>query len=273
MKFVFRWSLDLANGAGASLTNPMSETTGNKIPRPESGNHQRFPSRNDKVNSSLALNLSAVHQNGDTSFDMKGDIDTLSKNIGNISMINNSKIIDNPNASQLEMDDLILKMMLENPEKAKNFKEMTLQSNPMGLGLKKQHSQSIEDNRMPEQKKVLNDNTNYQSLHQRRNSYSKTQPIHELTETSINSSFNKENNHGYDNRTQQVLRSSTALNRSGSFEPGLQNTYQQGDLKQKQKCVCGAEEELAKAKAKIEYLEKQIKVLTEENKVFASHDD
>lgn len=72
----------------------------------------------------MALNLS-IHQNCDTSFDMRGDIEALSKNIGNISMINNSRMIDNnPNVSQIEMDDFILKMMLENPEKAKNYKDL-----------------------------------------------------------------------------------------------------------------------------------------------------
>lgn len=103
----------------------------NRIPNPSkiqpiresiqftNGLHSRSGSnqRTDKVNSTLALNLS--QQQGDSSFDMRGDIEALSKNIGNISTITYSKFVDTQNASQLEMDDLILKAMLDNPEKAK----------------------------------------------------------------------------------------------------------------------------------------------------------
>ena len=81
-----------------------------------------IPQTNDKANSTLAFNLS-MQQSAEMSFDMKGDLETLSKNIGNISTINNSKLVDTHNVSQLEMDDIILRSMLENPEKAKISKE------------------------------------------------------------------------------------------------------------------------------------------------------
>jgi len=77
---------------------------------------------NDKINNTLALNASYLQAENNLSFDLKGDIEALSKNIGNISMINNSKINDpNANVSQLEMDDLILKMMLEDPGNKKGL--------------------------------------------------------------------------------------------------------------------------------------------------------
>ena len=54
-------------------------------------------------------------------FDLKNDIDDLSKNIGNISIINNSKIHENLTTnSQMEMDDILLKMMLDDPLNKKN---------------------------------------------------------------------------------------------------------------------------------------------------------
>ena len=269
--------LDQTNNVTApSFTH---ETTNNMVPRPETGSHHRRPSRNEKVNSSLALNFS-IHQTGDASFDMKGDIESLSKNIGNISMINNSKFIDNPNVSQIEMDDLILKMMLENPDKAKSFKEQpnaqnlntsyqSGNSNVQNLS-KKNSSQSTNENRIPEQGKATSESIN--PHHQRRGSYSKTQPMNDIVELaqkqlSRNNSFNKENNPVYENidrKPQQLTRSNSAISRPGSVEPEL---YKHQESKQKHKCSCGAEEELARAKIKIESLEKKLKVLIEENKV------
>ena len=272
-------SLDQTGHLVGSLAN---DTQTNPIPKPETSAHYRHPSRNEKVNSSLALNLSTIHQAGDASFDMKGDIETLSKNIGNISMINNSKIIDNQNVSQLEMDDLILKMMLENPEKAKSFKE---QSNNQNLSIGYQNGSSL----APNSKKV--NQGAYESRgsdqgkgpvetmhphHQRRGSYSKTPSIQEVVENaqkqlSRNNSFNKENNPDYDNRdlkSQQLIRSNSAIGRPSSVEPADRHKHgHQNDLKQKSKCTCGAEEELARAKLKIENLEKKLKALIEENKV------
>lgn len=97
----------IAQGVGSTLGNPLRAS---------------IPQNNDKVNSTLAFNLS-MHQSAEMSFDMKGDLEALSKNIGNISTINNSKLVDTQNVSQMEMDDIILKSMLENPEKAKISKE------------------------------------------------------------------------------------------------------------------------------------------------------
>ena len=241
------------------------------IPKPETSSHQRHPSRNEKVNSSFALNLSTIHQTGDASFDLKGDIEALSKNIGNISMINNSKFIDNQNVSQLEMDDFILKMMLENPDKAKSFKE---QSNNHNLNTSQQQGSSLVPNpkkgnyvSVPEQTKAANEVGN--SHHQRRGSYSKTQPINEIIENaqrqlSRNNSFNKENIQDYNN-TQQLSRSNSVVGRQGSVEPDVQKHHHES--KQKNKCTCGAEDELVRAKAKIESMEKKLKALIEENKV------
>ena len=81
-------------------------------------------SKKDQVNNTLALNLSS-QMHGDMSFELKGDIETLCKNIGNISTINKPKAIELQNASQTEIDDLVLKSMLEQPEKSKNLNELT----------------------------------------------------------------------------------------------------------------------------------------------------
>lgn len=82
----------------------------------------KYPPRDlEKANNTLTLNASyAQGLENNNSFDGKGDIEILSKNIGNISMINNSKIYEGNanNVSQLEMDDLILKLMFEDNKKA-----------------------------------------------------------------------------------------------------------------------------------------------------------
>jgi hypothetical protein len=93
----------------------------------------------DKANNTLTLNASyAQGLENNNSFDGKGDIEILSKNIGNISMINNSKIYEGNanNVSQLEMDDLILKLMFEDNKKA------TLPPNPHASQALKDHYQN-----------------------------------------------------------------------------------------------------------------------------------
>jgi len=99
----------------------------NKSPQkpPTSKSNLGIPPRDlDRVNNTLALNNSyAQGLDNNTSFEGKGDLEILSKNIGNISMINNSKIFEpnGTNVSQLEMDDLILKMMLEEAHQKKGL--------------------------------------------------------------------------------------------------------------------------------------------------------
>ena len=73
-----------------------------------------------------------------TSFENKKDIEILSKNIGNISVIGNHRQSGdgNANVSQLEMDDLLLKMMLEdgaNPGNPNHFRKNLPPQHPNGL--------------------------------------------------------------------------------------------------------------------------------------------
>ena len=281
IKLIFADVTSTTNGTAttAATMTSLNDPSTNKVPKPETNSHQRIPSRTDKLNNSLGLNLS-MHQSCDISFDMKEGIETLGKNIGNLSMINNSKLGDNVNMSQLEMDEMILKSMLENPEKARSLKEYSNSQNvylnsqnghPSALNYKKTNQTlSTNENKAQEQKKVLADNTNYQ--HQRRASYSKTQPAYDVVESnnkhySKDASFNKENYQEYDNREQKgqpLIKSNSGLNRS--IELDAQKNHQHADSRTKQKCNCGTAEELAKALAKIESMEKKMKALTEENK-------
>lgn len=94
----------------------------------------------DKMNSTLALNASYTQAHNNTSFDHKNDLDILSKNIGNISMIGNLKPTGEAavNASQLEIDDILLKMMLDdggNPGGVNNFRKSLPPQHPNGLDL------------------------------------------------------------------------------------------------------------------------------------------
>ena len=241
-------------------------------------NH-RVPPRCDKANNSIALNLS-IHQNCDTSFDLKGDIEALSKNIGNISMINNSKVADNANVSQLEMDDLILKMMLDNPEKAKNFKDLTSthshhnptakyssenhqRTNAFGPSLKKTAPPEI-DSRLSETKSALRENKNVQN--QAHSSYSRSHSTHTLQQNSKQSttlaSSDKENRQDSHNiETTNPQRTTSTSNSNGT------ESLEQQSYGSKSKCSCGAAEELARARIKLEHYEKKIQQLMDENKV------
>lgn len=93
------------------------------------------------VNSTLALNGSyAQVPEHNASFENRRDLEILSKNIGNISVIGNIKPSgdNNPNASQLEMDDLLLKMMLEdgtNLGGQNNFRKSLPPQHPNGPDL------------------------------------------------------------------------------------------------------------------------------------------
>lgn len=92
------------------------------------------------MNSTLALNASYAQPHNNTSFDNKNELDILSKNIGNISMIGNLKPTGEAavNASQLEIDDILLKMMLDdggNPGGVNNFRKSLPPQHPNGLDL------------------------------------------------------------------------------------------------------------------------------------------
>jgi len=95
--------------------------------------------KNPNVNNTLALNVSYAHAaENNTSFENKKDIEILSKNIGNISVIGNHRQSgdNNANVSQLEMDDLLLKMMLEdgaNQQNPNHFRKNLPPQHPNGL--------------------------------------------------------------------------------------------------------------------------------------------
>jgi len=108
--------------------------------------------KSSNVNNTLALNgsYSQVPENNN-SFENKKELEILSKNIGNISVIGNHRVSGDVNAanmSQLEMDDLLLKMMLEdgtatgaNPN-PNQFRKNLPPQHPNGLDLGGQGSKN-----------------------------------------------------------------------------------------------------------------------------------
>ena len=220
---------------------------------------------------------------------MRGDIEALSKNIGNISMINNSRHIDNHNTSHLEMDDILLKMMFDNAERTKNLKDYNISSqataqnpqssysNPFGPNFRKNEPNQMEK-RAPEQKKILSENINLQN--QDVNSYSsRTQNVNEVANTLMSYSsrgkYDNKENAGYDNRDSKGhshVMHPNSYSRSTSVETERLKRITQAESRTKgHHCTCSAAEELAQAKIRIEYLENKVKALEEENKVLFSY--
>ena len=105
--------------------------------RPTRDNNEKIPN----ANNTLALNGSYTQvQENNSSFDTRKDLEILSKNIGNISVIGNMRHnSENHNSSQLEMDDMLLKMMMDDGTHIgaglNNFRKSLPPQHPNGLDL------------------------------------------------------------------------------------------------------------------------------------------
>ncbi len=146
--------------------------------------------------------MSYLQAENNTSFDLKGDIEALSKNIGNISMINNSKIHDpNANVSQLEMDDLILKMMLEDGANKKG-----LPPNPYSHHVNHHQTQSYNINLLTQQPTITSENKHQLPPKDSKNPFQKESAS--LQRTNSKTSIHEE----VEPVEKKVLRSSTTTN-------------------------------------------------------------
>ena len=195
------------------------------------------------INNTLYLNTSSNYQsvniengqnvnNINSSFDMKGDIEMLNKKINNISFLNNNKHSNNNEANQMEMEDILLKMVLEEGEQKKTLQLQETNNNNIlneNNYVANRLNTSFENNR---KKQVLD------------KSRIEEQPKKNRDENSrINASFEK---------------NSSFVNVNN--ESRMDKTFNIG--------CCAHEEELKKAKQKIDHLNKKMKLITEENKVF-----
>lgn len=195
------------------------------------------------INNTLYLNTSSNFQsvnieNTNQSFDMQNDIDFLSKKIGNISFINNNKNSNNSNnfnnnnkQNQMEMEDIFMKMVVEEEGDQK----------------KPTFSLNTEN--------ILNENTNY-STNKLNTSFEKNRKkpsISIYNQSKIEEPYKKK---------EETSKANTSFQHNSSFvnESKLDKTYNNV-------ICCTHEDELKKAKQKLDHLMKKMKLITEENKV------
>jgi len=194
------------------------------------------------INNTLYLNTSSNYQslnidngpNINGSFDMKNDLESLNKKFGNnISFIHNN--VNNNNnkqneANQLEMEDILLKMVLEEGEQKK-----------AALA--------------PQETNVLVENTNY--LANRLNTSFENNRKKQSTSVYQPSSKVDESK----KKKEEINKTNTSFQQNSSFvnESKMDKTFNA--------ICCLHEEELKKAKQKIDHLTKKMKLITEENKV------
>jgi len=259
--------------------------------------------KSSNVNNTLALNGSyAQVPENNNSFENKKELEILSKNIGNISVIGNQRASGdvNPNMSQLEMDDLLLKMMLEdgtNPANAhantNQFRKNLPPQHPNGLDLgggqgtktynniyktEKASQFSHATPNTDETKKSAQESTN---VHQHPGRYSLDAQKDERDENkkengtpsnqyhkskSSSSSKQLEGRHSY-NHHHHHGNSSETLNVQKEAAPHRESVGGYSTSNNQNKCFCNCSEQLQRANLRIESLEKKLKLLTEENKI------
>jgi len=261
--------------------------------------------KSSNVNNTLALNGSyAQVPENNNSFENKKELEILSKNIGNISVIGNQRASGdvNANMSQLEMDDLLLKMMLEdgtnpaNPNANTNqFRKNLPPQHPNGLDLgggqgsknynniyktEKASQFSHATPNTDETKKSVQESTNVHQQHPGRysldaqkderdeNKKENGTPSNQYHKSKSSSSSKQlEGRHSYNHHNHQHGSSSEAFNVQKEVPPHRESVGGYSTSNNHNKCYCNCSEQLQRANLRIESLEKKLKLLTEENKI------
>lgn len=198
------------------------------------------------INNTLFLNTSANYQsvNIDTSginningsFDTKNDMEYLSKKLGNVSFTQNNgnnKPNTNNESNQMEMEDILMKMAVDEGDNKKiNYGKKSEQSND-----------------------VLNENTNQ--------AYNKLNTSFENNRKKNNNTFYQPSNklEEFQRKKDEKVKTHTSFHQNSSF---LNETKEEKSFNN---ICCTHEEELKKAKQKIDHLNKKMKLILEENKV------
>lgn len=198
------------------------------------------------INNTLFLNTSANYQsvNIDTSginningsFDTKNEMEYLSKKLGNVSFIQNNgnnKPNTNNESNQMEMEDILMKMAVDEGDNKKiNYGKKSEQSND-----------------------VLNENTNQ--------AYNKLNTSFENNRKKNNNTFYQPSNklEEFQRKKDEKVKTHASFHQNSSF---LNETKEEKSFNN---ICCTHEEELKKAKQKIDHLNKKMKLILEENKV------
>lgn len=198
------------------------------------------------INNTLFLNTSANYQsvNIDTSginningsFDTKNDMEYLSKKLGNVSFTQNNgnnKPNTNNESNQMEMEDILMKMAVDEGDNKKiNYGKKSEQSND-----------------------VLNENTNQ--------AHNKLNTSFENNRKKNNNTFYQPSNklEEFQRKKDEKVKTHTSFHQNSSF---LNETKEEKSFNN---ICCTHEEELKKAKQKIDHLNKKMKLILEENKV------
>jgi len=251
--------------------------------------------KSSNVNNTLALNgsYSQVPENNN-SFENKKELEILSKNIGNISVIGNHRVSGdvNANMSQLEMDDLLLKMMLEDGTTGANntnqFRKNLPPQHPNGLDLGGQGSKNYNNIYKTEKasqfsqaapstdetKKSLQESTNTHQHQHHPGRYSLDAHAHAQKDEREE---NRKENGTPSNQYHKSKSSSSSKQLEGRHS--YNHHHHHGDNQKEvaphresvgggnTKCYCNCSEQLQRANLRIESLEKKLKLLTEENKI------
>lgn len=218
----------------------MNEEKGKSKTQPKSKEEQ---GPRISINNTLYLNTSSNYQSlnidnanmnpSNTSFDMKTDFESLSKKFGgnNMSFLHNNptSTTNKPNeASQMEMEDILLKMVLEEGEQKKLQENGGLVENTNYLA-----------NRL---------NTSFEN-NRKKTSTSVYQPSSKVDDSKRKKEENNKNNTSFQQQNSSFVNESR-------MEKTFSNTI-----------CCQHEDELKKAKQKLDHLTKKMKLITEENKV------
>lgn len=218
----------------------MNEEKGKNKTQPKSKEEQ---GPRISINNTLYLNTSSNYQSlnidnanmnpSNTSFDMKTDFEAISKKFGgnNMSFLHNNptSTTNKPNeASQMEMEDILLKMVLEEGEQKKSQENGGTVENTNYLA-----------NRL---------NTSFEN-NRKKTSTSVYQPASKVEDSKRKKEENNKNNTSFQQQNSSFVNESR-------MDKTFNNTI-----------CCQHEDELKKAKQKIDHLTKKMKLITEENKV------
>lgn len=197
------------------------------------------------INNTLFLNASANYQsvnidnssinNINGSFDTKNDLEYLSKKLGNVSFIQNNgnnKPNTNNESNQMEMEDILMKMAVDEGDKKNKF-----------------------GNKLEQTNDVLNENTNQ--------TYNKLNTSFENNRKKNNNTFYQPSNklEEFQRKKEEKAKTHNSFHQNSSF---LNETKEEKSFNN---ICCTHEEELKKAKQKIDHLNKKMKLILEENKV------